>query len=230
MLKLSGSGILALLPRSLHFILLMLISLTLWHSAASAQIRRGQSTAKIGLVRTFVSGVKYELEETASSTTASNSDAMEGNELFLEYVFFSRIGLELATGLTEMVRNYDLLKTDGTKISTVEESARTTLLGLNFYFSEHGSPGVKFFFGLGTGVVSVSHKFSGDPLGNQSSSQSVPVNVLRLGLDWITDKAGIRAHVSSQTGEAADTETITGYKQTLNYSATVVGIGVFAFF
>ena len=62
------------------------------------------------------------------------------------------------------------------------------------------------------------------------SSQSVPVNVLRLGMDWITDKAGIRAVISSQTGEAADTEAITGYKQTLNYTAIVAGIGVFAFF
>lgn len=229
MLNLSSKGIMEILSRGLQYSLLVLIPLMLWQPEASAQVRRGQSTAKIGLVRTFVSGVKYELEETASSTTASNSDAMEGNELFLEYIFFSRIGLELATGLTEMTRNYDL-KSDGTTISSVEESARTTLLGLNFYFSDHGSPGVKFFFGLGTGIISVSHKFSGGTLGSQSSSQSVPVNVLRLGMDWITDKAGIRAVVSSQTGEAADTETLTGYKQTLNYSATVAGIGVFAFF
>ena len=83
MLNLSSKGIMGILSRGLLFSLLVLIPLMLWQPEASAQVRRGQSTAKIGLVRTFVSGVKYELEETASSTTASNSDAMEGNELFL---------------------------------------------------------------------------------------------------------------------------------------------------
>ena len=43
-------------------------------------------------------------------------------------------------------------------------------------------------------------------------------------------RGGRKAVVSTQTGEATDTEAITGYKQTLNYSATVAGIGVFAFF
>ena len=209
--------------------LLMLGLLVLWDGAASAQTRRGQSTVKMGLSRTFVGGATYQLEETATATTTSNSDTMQGNELFLEYVFFGRIGLELATGLTEMVRNYEL-ESGGTTISSVEESARITLIGLNLYFNDHGSPGIKYYFGLGAGVASVSHTFTGGTLGSQSSSQSVPLNVLKVGLDWITDKAGLRVQVATQSGEATDTEAITGYKQTLDYGATIIGIGVFAFF
>lgn len=210
-------------------VLLLMLLLMLWGSAASAQVRRAQSTVKMGLSRTLLSGATYTLEETSSGTTASNSDAMQGNQLFFEYVFFGRIGLELSTGLTEMVRNYDL-ESGGTTISSVEESARTSLLGLNLYFSDHGAPGLKFFFGLGTGIVSVSQKFTGGTLGSQSASHSVPVNVLRLGMDWIRDKAGFRAQVATQTGESADAETLTGYKQTVDYTGTVAGIGVFAFF
>lgn len=200
-----------------------------WSAPADAQIRGRQSNTKIGLNRINLSGVTYTLTDSAGATEATNSDALEGNEVFLEFVFFGRIGLEFGVGLTEMVRNYEL-ETGGTTISNVEEVARPATVGLNLYFRDHASPGFKFFFGLATGLVSVSHTFRGGTLGEQSSSQSVPINILKIGMDWIKDKAGFRAQVFSQTGELTDTEAIADFTQNLNYTATGLSIGVFAFF
>jgi opacity protein-like surface antigen len=191
--------------------------------------RGRQSNTKIGLNRVNLSGATYTLAETAGTTEVSNSDALTGNEVFLEYIFFGRIGLEFTLGLTEMQRSYEL-SSGGTTISNVEESARSALLGLNLYFSDHASPGIKTFFGLGSGVVSVDHSLRGGTLGTQSSSVAVQVNTLKLGLDWIKENSGLRVQVLSQTGEDIDTQAIAGYTQTVDYTATGLSIGVFAFF
>ncbi len=212
--------------------ILLGLALTLaWGAGAQAQTqaRGGSSNTKIGFNRISLSGPAYTLKEDATGTTAENSDAMTGNGLFVEYLLFGRIGLELDLGIPELTRTYEL-ESGGTTISTVTETAQAILLGLNLYFSSHEVPGVKPFFGLGAGTLSVDHKFGGGTLGTQSSSQTLQLNVLKVGLDWIKDNSGLRAEVYSWTGQSSDTAAIQGYTQTIDYTATGFAIGVFVFF
>lgn len=216
----------ALLPLVLGAALLLATALPALGQAPS---RGGKSNTKIGLNRVSLSGATYTLADSTGSVEATNSDPLTGNELYLEYIFFGRIGLELGVGVTEMTRSYEL-ESGGTNLGNVKESARSALVGLNLYFSDHSSPGVKTFFGLGGGVITVDHAISGGSLGGQSSSQTVPVNTLKLGLDWIKENSGLRVQAFSHTGETIDTEAIEGYTQTVDYTATGFSIGVFAFF
>lgn len=192
--------------------------------------RRGSvSNMKIGFSRIALSGPTYTLKENTATTSVSNSDAMTGNQLLLEYIFFGRIGLELDFGVPELTRTYEL-QSDGATLSTVTEKAQAILLGLNLYFSSHETPGVKPYFGLGAGQITVDHEFNGGTLGSQSSSQSLQLNVLKVGLDWIRENSGLRVEVFSWTGEDSDTTAIAGYTQTISYTATGFSIGVFVFF
>ncbi len=202
-----------------------------WGAGAQAQTqaRGGSANTKIGFSRVTLAGPTYTLKEDATSTTTENSDNMTGNGLFVEYLFFGRIGLEFNLGIPELTRTYEL-ETGGTTISNVTETAQAILLGLNLYFNSHDTPGVKPFFGLGAGRLSVDHEFSGGSLGSQSSSQTLQLNVLKIGLDWIKDNSGLRAEVFSWTGQNSDTAAIQGHTQTIDYTATGFSIGVFVFF
>lgn len=197
-------------------------------SDAAAQARRagGGGGVMIGVNRTFVSGATFTLEDTATPPSASNDDSMLANELFLEWLVFNRVGLELDIGLTELERTYEL----NSVLGSVEETARPIMLGANLYFKDHGRRGFRGFVGLGTGTVSVDYKFSGGSVGSASSSHSVSVNALKVGLDWQTETAGLRTQLISWIGKLTDTESISGFKQTVDYTATVFTIGVFAIF
>lgn len=200
---------------------------------AAAQFRnRGKGTIKAGLNRVFVSGATYTLADNAGTPSFSNADAMEGNEVFLEFLFFGRMGVELGVGLTEMTRTYSLGGAAEAVDLNVEETARPTVVGLNIYSGDHSSGGVKYFFGLGTGQVAVSHTYSGTGITAAASSVTVPINTLKIGLDWITENAGVRLQFISQSGEKTDTETHSGdaYTQTVSYAASVFAVGVFSFF
>ncbi|MCZ6533307.1 MAG: hypothetical protein O7A08_10125, partial [SAR324 cluster bacterium] len=146
--------------------------------------------------------------------------------LFLEWLVFDRVGLELDVGLTELERTYDL----SSGLGSVEESARPIILGANLYFKDHGRRGFRGFVGLGTGTVSVDYKLSGGTLGSQTSSHSVTMNTLKFGLDWQTETAGLRTQIISWVGKLSDTDSIATSKQTVDYTATVFTIGVFAVF
>ena len=189
----------------------------------------GPSTFRLGFNRSLISGATYTLTNTATGTTASNSDSLTGNDLFAEFVFFSRFGIEFDVGLTESEREYKL-ESGGTLISDVDESARLSAVFANLYFQDQASPGFKFFFGLGTGVYRVRHKFNGGTLGSESSSENVLVNMMKVGMDWLTDNAGLRVQIISMEGDTKDGQEVTGNNQILDYTATVLAIGVFAFF
>ena len=198
-------------------------------TTAQAQVLEqdfGPSSFRVGFNRLSVSGATYTLKD-AANQAASNSDSMTGTEIYAEYVFFSRFGVEVDLGLTEMEREYNLAS--GGLTSSVVENARLTAVYANLYFQEQSSTGFKLFFGLGTGVVSVEHNFAG-ALVTGSSQKSVRVNLLKGGVDWLTDKAGFRAQIISMQGDTDDAQELPTFIQTIDYTATVFAIGVFVFF
>lgn len=189
----------------------------------------GPSTFRLGFNRSLIGGATYTLTEVGTGITASNDDSLTGNDLFAEFVFFNRFGIEFSVALTDAEREYKL-ESGGTLIANVDETARLSAVSANLYFQDQSTPGFKFFFGLGTGVFRVQHKFSGGTLGTESSKENVLVNMMKFGMDWLTDNAGLRLQVISMEGDTKDSGEVAGHDQILDYTATVLAIGVFAFF
>ena len=188
----------------------------------------GPNSFRIGINRTLISGAKFTVENTAGTISDSNSDSMTGNDLYAEMVFFSRFGIEVDIGLTEMEREYDL--NIGGTLASVDESSRLTAVFANLYFQDQSTTGFKFFFGLGSGVVQVTNSFTSGALGVGSVRQSVQVNLMKIGLDWLTENAGFRTQLITMTGDKENETAIPGFKLISDYSATVFAIGIFAFF
>ncbi|MBI4081356.1 MAG: hypothetical protein HY423_01970 [Candidatus Lambdaproteobacteria bacterium] len=208
-------------------LLLPLVLLASWSLPAFAQFQAKEPNLKIGLNRVIVAGATYTLDD--GTTALTNSDNLVGNELFAEYIFFGRLGVELGATLTPLARTYDL-ESGNTLVSTVTETTTSALLGANLYFGRNRARGFNFFFGLGTGYYSTAHAFKGGTLGEQSSSQQVPVNMLKFGMDWMLEQAGLRFQYAMLSGKLSDTEAIPSNTQTLDYTASVLTVGVLAFF
>lgn len=202
-------------------------------SPAQAQFA-GESTGaaniKLGFNRNLISGAKYTLENNSTGESFTNSDSMSGNDVSAEFILFNRFGVELNVGLLPTEREYQLQDASGTLVANVDETATPILLSTNLYFQDLSTTGFKFFFGLGAGLVSVSHNLTGGTLGSDSSDVTVTVNLIKVGMDWLTDKAGFRAQVVSMEGSTQDGLEIPGFLQTIDYTATVATIGVFTFF
>ena len=211
-------------------IILAALVLFLFSGVALGQGRGKGPTMKAGLIRTMISSPTYTIENTDGSVTANNADPMTGNDVFFEYILFDRLGLELETGLTAAVRDYQLKDAGGTVITNVSESSRPVILGMNLYFSSHSGSGLKPYIGLGAGQMGVSMELNGGILAQQTFSHTVPLNTIKLGFDWIKDNSGARLEAMSIAGSTIDTTSISGYTQTVDYNATVVGIALFAFF
>jgi hypothetical protein len=188
----------------------------------------GPSTFRLGFNRSLICGATYTLTD-STGAAVSNSDSLTGSDIFAEFVFFNRFGIEFNTALTDAEREYKL-ESGGTLISNVDETARLSSVSANLYFQDQSTPGFKFFFGLGTGVFRVQHRFAGGTLGNESSKENVAVSTVKVGMDWLTENAGLRVQVISMEGDTTDTGEVPGFEQTLDYTATVLAIGVFAFF
>jgi len=198
--------------------LLALVS-ALWALPAQAQFRGREPNLKIGLNRVMVSGANYEVDGVGDT-----SEPFVGNDLFIEYVFFGRIGVELAYSLTPYTRTSDL----DTGLSDTE-SVTSALAGANLYFGRNRTRGFNFFFGLATGTYSSKHEFDGGALDGQTASQTVPVNVMKLGVDWIMEQAGLRLQYGVVSGKLTESEDL-GVAQTLDYNASLLTVGVLAFF
>jgi len=207
----------------------MIVLLLAFSATASAQ--RGRSpTIKAGLVRASHSAPTFTLAKSDGSLTTTNADPMVGNDMFLEYILFGRLGLEVRSGMTAAVRNYQLTDANGAIISNVKEEARPTMMGLNLYFSSHESGTLKPYVGLGSGRINVNMDFSSGSLGPQQSKHKVPINTIKFGVDWVKDNAGARLEVLNQSGSNIDSTSIPTYSQTADYTTTVIGLALFAFF
>ncbi|MBF0287985.1 MAG: hypothetical protein HQM14_09215 [SAR324 cluster bacterium] len=216
---------------------LMIIIALFGMSTAHAQLQK-QKKWKVGLNR-FSSGVNYKYEanfkENVSDTAYTKiSKTSAGNiantEFMLEYIFFGLMGLEVNFNLTPGVRNFSFNTTNEKIGDIVEEVKSGALYGVNFYFSDHTSPGFKFFAGILTGSFLVTHTFSngGDRPATlttdqealladnfkaaQTSTITVPVQILKGGMDWIREAVGFRFQVSAI--QASETKTSSGLGKT----------------
>lgn len=189
----------------------------------------GPANIKLGFNRSLVSGATYTLTD-SSGEAISNSDSMTGNDVYAEFILFSRFGVEFNVGLLEMEREYTLTDSSGTLVANVTETARPTTVTFNLYFQDQSTTGFKFLFGLGAGVIDVEHRFSGGTLGSEFSKESVTISLMKFGMDWLTDKAGFRAQIVTMEGDREDSDEVPTYQQTIDYTATVATIGVFMFF
>ena len=241
------------------FALTILIVL-LWVTTTQAQLQK-QKKWKVGLNR-LTSGVTYKYQTKTklnasdtnfSSLSKNSAGSIANTEFMLEYIFFGLFGLEINVNLTPGIRNFSF-NTNNEKVGDVVEEVKSSVLyGSNFYFSDHTSPGFKFFAGILTGDFLVTHTYSngGDrPVtvstetaallaenfkSSQTSNITVPVQIFKLGLDWIREAVGFRFQV---VGISAETKTSSGLgrnkvgqKQTETITLSGGGnIGIFAHF
>ena len=199
------------------------------HAQFGGETALGPANLKLGFNRSVISGATYSLTD-ASGATVSNSDSMTASDVYAEFILFSRFGVEINTALLAMEREYALNDASGALIGNVTETARPTTLSFNLYFQDQSTTGFKFMFGLGAGIVTVDHRFEGGTLGQASSNETVTINLMKFGVDWLTDKAGFRAQLIAMTGDARNGAQIIGFQQDYSYDATVATIGVFTFF
>ncbi|MBF0280214.1 MAG: hypothetical protein HQM13_20610 [SAR324 cluster bacterium] len=241
------------------FAFTILIAL-LWTATSHAQIQK-QKKWKVGLNR-LTSGVTYKYETKVQNlatdtdfTTLSkdSSGSIANTEFMLEYIFFGLFGLEVNFNLTPGIRNFSF-DTSNEKIGDIVEEVKSSVLyGSNFYFSDHSSPGFKLFAGIQTGDFLVTHTYSngGDrPVtvsasdaalladnfkASQVSTITVPVQIIKLGIDWIREAVGFRFQLTSITSETKTSAGLGKNKVGNKQSETITlsggaNIGIFAHF
>ncbi|HUJ76051.1 MAG TPA: hypothetical protein VL359_14400 [bacterium] len=163
------------------------------------------------------------------TTKLTNSTSMVGTQASLEFLPSQRFGLEVAYALTPLERNYQLGPAGATS-NNVTESASYTTFGANLYLFGDDRLGLHPEVGVATGSLAVSQKFSGGTLGTTSTNNTVNVNIVKAGLDYMTQVAGFRLQVQYWQGSTSNSTAITGIRQTVDYSSTAVSLGVFAYF
>ncbi len=244
----------------MRFIIVIAVALVLVPNAY-AQLAK-QKKWKIGLNR-LTTGVTYKyeteyLENQADTTTSEISKSSSGDvsntELMIEYIFAGRFGLEFNLNLTPGIRNYSF-ETNNEKIGDIVESVQSGFLfGSNLYFSDHSADGFKFFAGLLTGSFTVTHVYSngGDRpasltseqealladnfKSSQTSSKTVPVQIIKLGMDWIRESVGFRAQfITVQASETVTSSTLGKTEQNEKQTETVtlsggLALGIFSHF
>lgn len=237
------------------------MTLILAVNTAYAQFQK-QKKWKVGLNR-FNAGISYKYDtdryDTSSSTTAeteaseNSAGTIAATTVMMERIFLGLFGVELDIGITSGRRNYTFETTskddEKTKIGDIVETTKPTYLyGANWYFKDHSSPGWKIFFGVLTGVFSVTHEYSNggerdddedDTLtafrSTQTSSKNVPVQVLKLGVDWIRESVGIRFEYLMIDGIYQTSAALPKTRNSQNQHETVtltggLSLGVFAHF
>ena len=206
--------------------LLIALVVLLWLPQAALAL--SEPSLKVGLNRLTLTGVTYS-HDTGTEIVTEDS-ALVGNELFLEWLPADRLGLEFGTTLTPLSRTYKL-KGASTISDTVTESLANVALGLNLYFSRARRRGFTFLLGLGVGSGTVTHAFEGGTLGTKSSANKLTTNTVKLGMDWVTDLAGLRLEYLYVTGQTRSTTALPSASlQEIKVAGSVIGLGIYAFF
>ena len=114
--------------------------------------------------------------------------------------------MEFDLGTSTGQRNYTL-ENENKKIGDVLQKLNTNFLyGGNVFFSDGGEEGFNWSIGLMTGTITVKQTFqngniydgSTDPdstityNSSQESSHTIPVEIMKLGLEWILETAVFR--------------------------------------
>ena len=183
---------------------------------------------KIGINRVVLGDAKYTHD--TGSGVATGTGNMTGNDLVLEFLMFERFGLELSTALTSAERNYSLVIGGTTISSNVTETVSVTQIGVNLYFGAAYKKGFNFLIGLGLGPAKVTHEFEGGTLGTTSSTNTINLNTLKLGFDWVTELATLRLQYQNWNGRTSSSTNLTNVLQTVDLGGDVFVLGVLAFF
>jgi hypothetical protein len=195
-----------------------------------AQAAGGEPNIKIGLDRLSMTGATYTHETLAAASQEKNKDALSGADLFIEWIASDHFGLEVAGTIAPLERSYKL-GSGATPVSdNVNESASYTTVGVNLYFTRATRKGFQYSIGVATGTVQVKHEFEGGTLGKASSSSAFAITAVKMGVEWVTELAGVRLQYQSTSGAASNTTELTGVKQTVDYSGGILALGVYAFF
>src|SRR5690349_13231266 len=177
-----------MMQRLQHWTLVAFATLGLLGVGTAAHAVGGDPNFKIGLDRLSLSGATYTHETIATSAKETNSDTLTGADAFIEWIASEHFGLEYTTTITPLQRSYKL----GTVSDNVNESTSLSLLSVNLYFTKAQRKGFQYAVGVATGTASVKQDFEGGTLGKKSTSASVPITAVKLGVEWITNLAGVR--------------------------------------
>jgi hypothetical protein len=163
------------------------------------------------MINTVYYGYDTKKEDSTTKVSANNSGQLYSTSLVLEYLFGGRkspalFGVEFDLGTSTGQRNFTI-ENENKKIGDVLQKLNTNFLyGGNVFFSDGGEEGFNWSIGLMTGTVSVKQTFqngnvydgSTDPdstityNSSQESSHTIPVEILKLGLEWILETAVFR--------------------------------------
>ena len=146
----------------------------------------------------------------------TSSGQVYSTSLVIEYLFGGKktpalFGVEVDVGTSVGQRNFTLEESGSydaktTKIGDVTESLNTDYLyGGNIFFSDGGEEGFNWSVGLMTGTITAQHKYSDGGARDdettdkwagfnvtQVSTLTIPVEILKIGFEYILETAGIR--------------------------------------
>lgn len=210
--------------RRIHIRLAMALLLT---AAGCLAPTLARADFKVGLDEVDLSGAKYTHDANGTKTTVSTD--MVGTQLALEWLPTDFVGFEIDYSAAPLQRNYEL-GSSGAISNNVTETASFTTFGANFYPFREEKRGIHPLIGVAAGTIDVSQKFEGGTLGNVSTTNSVTINQLKLGLEWVGNRAGVRLQYGIWSGSTSNTTKLTGVRQTNDYSGSAVSLGVFALF
>jgi hypothetical protein len=182
---------------------------------------------KLGLDAVQMAGAKYTHD--AAGIKDEDRSFMVGSQVSLELLPTEQFGLEVSYSLSPLERSYQLGIAGATSNNVTEQASYTTI-GANMYLFYKKRDGFHPVIGVATGTLTVAQKFEGGTLGNISTTNTVNINIIKLGLEWVINSAGFRLQYQQWAGETNNTTKIAGVRQTNSYDGSAISLGVFSYF
>ena len=101
------------------------------------------------------------------------------------------------------------------------------------YFKDHTSPGIKPYLGVGFGnytATTTVTQVSTTTNTEGTTTATVPVTMLNVGFDFVSEFGGMRFDVGMISGTRRDRESHDSFDAKYDYTGQAVSIGVFSFF
>ena len=193
-------------------LLISLLALAWTHHTLAAKKQRNWRIGLGRMINTVYYGYDTKKGDSDLTKVSTNSSGqLYSTSLVMEYLFGGRkspalFGVEFDLGTSTGQRNYTL-ENKNKKIGDILQKLNTNFLyGGNIFFSDGGEEGFNWSLGLMTGTITVKQTFqngnvydgSSDPDSDitynstQESSHTVPVEIMKLGLEWILETAVFR--------------------------------------
>ena len=205
-------------------LLLFAISLVTFAQPLFAKVK--ESTLKFGVLHQTQMNSEY----TLSGATGSGNENLVGVSFFMEKVFLSRFSAGMR--FSSMLARSNNYTASGNTVVAVETTGMTTF-DFKAFFRGHDRPGMKPYLGVSFGSYTPAteiNTISGGTATSSTTSATVPVTILSVGMDYTMDMGGIRADLGIVTGKQNDYTNTTYTTSTYNYGGTAISIGVFSFF